>query len=67
MPCENLPEMGGADFADDYTLLLLLHFEESFFDCEPSVSEGFINFLRQDVYKRQVLHHSRESSYLGVL
>lgn len=47
MPCENLPEMGGADFADDYTLLLLLHFEESFFDCEPSVSEGFINFLRQ--------------------
>lgn len=31
MPCENLPEMGGADFADDYTCFFCSTLKSSFF------------------------------------
>lgn len=47
MPCEDYPAIeGGTAFADGYTQLLLLHFEESFFDCEPKISEAFVDFLQ---------------------
>lgn len=47
MPCEDLPEMEDMDFQNAYALLILLHFEEAFFDCDPGISQGFIALLKE--------------------
>lgn len=47
MPCGEFPEMEDTDFIDRYILLILLHFEEAFFDCDPNISEVFISLLEK--------------------